>query len=473
MNLHRTTRAGIGAILAASSLAGISLVVPFGASPAAATSNCQASDIPSSGTTDITYMEGMTAANETEQAKLVAAFNASQSQVHVNLVDESGGYVTTWDTYLKDIGKSSEPNVVMLDQYITQGAVDSQSIVPVATCIAGTSYSTSTFTPRVLGEETVISSLQGMPYSVSAPILIYNQNAFTKAKIKTAPTTLSEMASDAAALKKAGYSDGMTISIDPWFLQVWEGIGNQYFVNNANGRTGRATEATFDNPIGKTILTDLQNIVKHKDAVTNPDSGSLTQAYGNLYAIGGGQSGMTIDSSATLGTILSLLPKFPKVKLGVAEMPLITPKSSGGVEPGGNALFLPSYPNESAAKLAASWEFIEYLVNAQNMAAWDAASGYVPIRSDAATNSKMVAFWKKYPQLKAAYNELSAGVNDNATYGPLIGPYYTVEGGTGTTDNLTYYMTELFSPSFPSPSSILSKAAKTATSQLKAYNKTI
>jgi sn-glycerol 3-phosphate transport system substrate-binding protein len=454
------------AALAASSLAAVSLVAGLGAAPASASTDCSPSALPS-GTTDINFWEGMTAANETALVGLVDAFNSSQTKVHVNLVQQTGGYVQTWDEYLPSIGTSSEPNVVMLDQYITQGAVDSKSITPVATCVAGTSYSTKPFAPKTILEETSAGKLQGLPYSVSAPILIYNQKAFAKAKIKSAPTTIALMAKDAATLKKAKYADGMTLAIDPWYLQVWEGVNNSDFVNNNNGRTARATAAAFNNSTGKTVLTDLQNIVKSGDAVTNPSTGAITTAYANLYAIGFNKSGMTIDSSATLGTILTLLHEFPNVKLGVAPMPKVSAGVSGGVQPGGNALFLPSYPNSSPAKLAASWEFIQYLDNAANMAKWDAATGYVPIRSDAAKTSTMKAYWKLYPPLKAADTEISQGKVDNATAGPLLGNYYTVN------DDLTTFEDQLLGSSYPSPATVLSNAAAKVTQDIVSYNSSL
>jgi sn-glycerol 3-phosphate transport system substrate-binding protein len=465
MNLHRMTRIAMGTAIAAS-LSVISLVAGLGAAPASAGTNCSPSSLPK-GTTNITYWEGMTAANETAMVSLTNKFNASQSKVHVTLVQQTGGYVQTWDDYLSSLGTSNEPNVVMLDQYITQGAVDSKSITPIATCVAGTHYSTTPFAKKAILEETSAGKLQGLPYSVSAPILIYNQKAFAKAKIKSAPTTIALMGKDAALLKRAKYADGMTLAIDPWYLQVWEGVNNSDFVNNNNGRTGRATAAAFNNPTGKTILTDLQHIVKSGDAVTNPDTGSIQTAYANLYAIGFNKSGMTIDSSATLGTILSLLHEFPNVKLGVAPMPKVSAGVAGGVQPGGNALFLPTYSNSSAAKMAASWEFIQYLDSAKDMATWDAATGYVPIRTDAAATSTMKAYWKKYPPLKAAYVEIEQGKVDDATAGPLLGDYYTVN------DDLTTSEDQLLGASFPSPASVLSSAASKVTSDIQAYNSSL
>ncbi len=475
MRLHRTFRAGAGAAIAASSLAVITLAGPLAVTSASAATNCAASAIPK-GTTNISFWEGMTSTNETLIQKIVKAFNASQSKVHVTDVNQAGGYISTWNSYLSSLGTSNEPNVVMLDQYITQGAVDSKSIIPVATCVAGTHYSTKTFAKKTILEETSAGKLQGLPYSVSAPILIYNQNSFKAAGIKSPPATIAAMAADAAKLKGKSFTykskkytdtDGMTLKIDPWYLQILQGTANAYFVNNENGRTKRATAAAYNDATGRATFSELQNIVKKHDAVTNPDSGSQTTAYANLYAIGSGASGMTIDSSATLGTILSDLPLFPYVKLGVSQLPRITPTVTGGVEPGGNALFLPSYSNKSSAKLAASWEFMQYLDNAVNMAKWDVGTGYVPIRSDAASQASMKRFYAKYPTLRAAYTEISTGKVDTATAGPLLGCYYTVSNDLVTAED------SLFSNSYPSPASVLSTAAAKTTSDIKSYNSSL
>jgi sn-glycerol 3-phosphate transport system substrate-binding protein len=476
MNLHRNLRVGIGAAIAVSTLTTVSFV-QLSALPASAATKCASTALPKTGKVKITFWEGMTSANQTEIVNIVNAFNKSQTKVQVTVKDQTGGYPQTWSEYLSSLGRSSEPNVVMLDQYITQGAVDSKSIIPIATCVAGTHYSTKAYSPKPIGEETVGGTLQGLPYSVSAPILIYNKNSFAGAHISGAPSTLAEMATDAAALKGSSYkykgktyknTDGMTLKLDPWYLQILQGVGNDYFVNNENGRMGgRATAAAFNDSIGLSVFTQLQDIVKAGDAVTNPATGSIATAYANLFAIAFGKSGMSIDSSATLGTILGDLHLYPNVSLGVAEMPNLSSTPTGGVQPGGNALFIPSQSNSSAAKLAASWEFIQYLDSATEMATWDAATGYVPIRSDAASNAIMKAFWKKYPALKAAYNEISKGVVDNATEGPLLGDYYTVNNDIATYEN------DLLSSPYPSPATVLSEAATQVTSDIQTYNTSI
>ena len=107
-------------------------------------------------------------------------------------------------------------------------------------------YSTSDYLPRPLDYWKVNGVQWALPFAVSAPILYYNQNAFTKAGLNPAdpPTTLSQMLSDAKALKASG--SGMGLVLDPWHLETWLATANQLFVNNNNGRSARATKAAFD-----------------------------------------------------------------------------------------------------------------------------------------------------------------------------------------------------------------------------------
>ena len=91
-------------------------------------------------------------------------------------------------------------------------------------------------------------------------------------------------------------------------------------------------------------------------------------------------------------------------------------------------------------------------------------TGYVPIRTDAATQPSMKAFWAKYPSLKAAYTEISSGKVDNATAGPLLGCYYQVS------DDMVTFMDKLFANSYPSPDTVLAQAAAQTTKDIKAYN---
>src|SRR5438477_406410 len=122
------------------------------------------------------------------------------------------------------------------------------------------------------------------------------------------------------------------MKLDPWYLEQWSALGGKTYVNNSNGRKSRATSTTFDNATGKEIFTFLNDMVKSGLARTNPAEGS--SAFDNLLGIGNGNFGMTIDSSAALGTIQQVLAsgQYPDVELGVAALKQAKQNANGKIE---------------------------------------------------------------------------------------------------------------------------------------------
>lgn len=428
------------------------------------TSKCATSALTNaSGKVNLTYWESTAGTNAAAMAALVTAFNNSQSKIHVTDVNQTAGYNGTWDSYVLSDGNGA--NVFMDDMNNTQAHVDSHLTLPIADCVAATSYSTSSFLPKVLVQQTIGGQLQSMPYSDSEPVLYYNKQAFTKAHIASAPTTIAQMVTDAQKLKAADYSDGMSLKNDPWWLQIWNGMASSYFVNNQNGRTGRATAASFNNAESLSLLTSLQSMTKAGDAKSFSATGSGLAAYNNLFAISSNDSGMTIDTSAALGTIGSYLPLFHNVTLGVAPLPKISANDKGGVQPGGNTLSISA--SDTPAEAAASWVFIQYLVNATNLASWDASTGYVPITKAAAATSTITKLWSKSPYYKVAYTELNTGAATTATVGPALGAYYQVSTDIGNA------LAHLLTDNTATPAGVMASCIAAANTDIASYNSSI
>jgi hypothetical protein len=61
----------------------------------------------------------------------------------------------------------------------------------------------------------------------------------------------------------------MGLKLDPWYLETWLATDNQFFVNNNNGRTSRATKVAFDDPTAIGIFSELDQMVTSGDASTN------------------------------------------------------------------------------------------------------------------------------------------------------------------------------------------------------------
>src|ERR1039458_8387957 len=191
------------------------------------------------GVVDITFWNSMTQANGTTLTAITNAFNSSQSQVHVTLVNQAS-YDDTWQKYEAGLTNGQLPDAVQLEDQRTQAAIDTQSFLPVQSCMNAAKYSTSDYLTRPLDYWKVNGIQEALPFAVSAPVLFYNQLSFTKAGLKSAapPPTLPQMLADAKALKASG--TGMGLVLDPWHLETWLASANQLFVHHSNGRSAPA-----------------------------------------------------------------------------------------------------------------------------------------------------------------------------------------------------------------------------------------
>jgi sn-glycerol 3-phosphate transport system substrate-binding protein len=375
------------------------------------------------GLVSITFWESASTANLPVLQSITSAFNSSQNKVHVTLVTQAG-VDDTWQKYVAGLSNGQLPDAVQLADTRTQAAIDTGSFLPVQSCMNAAKYSTSDYLPRPLAYWKVNGVQWALPFAVSAPIVFYNQNAFTKAGLEPAdpPATLPQMVADAKALKASG--SGMALVLDPWHLETWLASANQLFVNNKNGRSGRATKGVFDTKTAVSIFSQLSTLVRSGDAATNPSTGP--DAADNLLGMGSGKYGMTIETSAALGAVTQLLGggKYANVKLGVGPFPAYSSTVQGGIEPGGSGVYISN--KVPAIDQAASWQFLSYLLNTQSQATWAAGTGYIPVRKSSAQTATVQHLWATSPGYKVAYDEVNKGVNSPATSGSVIGPYADV-----------------------------------------------
>jgi len=438
-------------------------MVPSPVAPAGAASvKCpvKALDRARSKPVDIVMWHSMNRANEETLQRLTDQFNASQGDVRVKLLNTTS-YNDTFIKYRAGLGGGDLPDLVQIEDTGLQGMIDSQSIVPIEQCVKADKYDTADFIERVLNYYTVGKTLYGMPFNVSNPVLYYNKQAFQKAGLdpNKPPTTLEEVRAAAQKLVDTGTTKfGYSIKLDPWYLEQWLAKAGKPFVNNANGRAKRATAVAFDTKAGREIFAWLDSMVDDKLALnTGPPEGNVD----NLLAIGAGNSAMTIDTSASLGTILQVLGsgQFPNVTIGVAPMP--GPTGKGGVLVGGAALYIPR--RSSPEKQAAAWRFIKFLNEPANQATWSIGTGYVPIRKSALDDPALKAAWAKTPEYRVAYDQLVTGVDNVATAGPVIGPYREVR------DAVVNAMTSMLTQG-QDPKAALAQAADKANQEIQSYN---
>jgi sn-glycerol 3-phosphate transport system substrate-binding protein len=426
MRTPRLSRLAAATLFVSALLATTASATIGGSAPAGAASlpSCNLKALANhKGLVNITFWESASTANLPVLQAITSGFNSSQSKVHVTLVTQAG-YTDTWQKYEAGLTNGQLPDAVQIEDQDTQEAIDTGSFLPVQSCMNAAKYSTSDYLPRPLDYWKVNGVQWALPFAVSAPIVFYNENAFTKAGLNPndPPATLTQMVADAKALKASG--SGMALVLDPWHLETWLATANQLFVNNNNGRTGRATKGVFNTKTAVSIFSQLSTMVRSGDATTNPSTGP--DAYDNLLGMGSGKYGMTIETSAALGAVTALLGggKYANVKLGEGPFPAYSASVKGGIEPGGSGVYISK--KEPALDQAASWQFISYLMSTQSQATWAAGTGYIPVRKSSAQTATLQHLWTTDPGYKIAYNEVNNGTNSYATSGSVIGPYADV-----------------------------------------------
>lgn len=380
------------------------------------------------GTTEIEFWYSMTGPLGLEIVKLTDAYNASQDKVKVTLVESS--YEGTADNYYL-ASQDNRPDLVQLPEYQVQAMVDTASTVPVSKCIEASGFDTSAFLPTAMAAYETQGVQWSMPFNLSNPVLFYNKKAFAAAGLdpNVPPTSLDELRAFSQQIVDSGaatYGLSLDTGFDSgggWYVEQWFCKAEEFYVDGDNGRTSRATQVLYNNATGVELLTYLQDMLNDGLAVNVGDN--TQTGYDNLLKLADEQqpAAMTIATSASLGPVLAVLGggQFPQIgpdDVGVGPMP--GPGGAPGALIGGASLWPVASGDD--VKIAATWDFITYMVGAEQQSQWAAATGYVPVRSDAALVDPYMTTIANDPRFSVAYAQLEASPDALTSSGPVVGP---------------------------------------------------
>lgn len=408
----------------------------------------------------ITFWHSMTRANEDALKGLTEKFNSSQSDVRVKLVNQTS-YNDTLTKYRAGLSSGDLPDLVQIEDTGTQTMIDSGSVLPAQSCIDAADYDLSDFVQRVVQYYSVKDVLWPMPFNVSNPVLYYDKALFRKAGLDPdqPPATLDEVRKASQAIVDSGAAPhGIALKVDGWILEQFLAKAGQPYVDNGNGRDGRATAVVYDDDAGREIFRWWDEMVHDGLAL---DVGYKEGNIDHYLAVGNSNAAMTIDTTAALGTISQLLGsgQFEHVELGVGPMP--GPEGDGGVLVGGAALYIVN--KSSAAEQEAAWRFVQFLDEPENQAQWSASTGYIPLRKSAVDLPAVEQRWAEEPGYRVAYDQLVTGPENVATAGPVIGAYRDVR--TAAVDAIQQMLSQGLAPD-----KALTRAARDADAAIEDYN---
>ncbi len=380
------------------------------------------------GPVQLTFWHGMSGPLNDALQQLTDTYNAGQSKVKVTLIQ--GTYEQTIDKYLQS-GQSSRPDLVQMPEYMVQSMVDSKSVVPVEACMKSSGFDSSAFLPTGLAAYATQGVQWSMPFNISNPVLYYNKRMFKVAGLdpEKPPVSLDDLRADSQAIVTSGaakYGLALDSGFDSgggWYIEQWFAKAGEFYADNQNGRSARATQVLYNNPTGQSLLTFMQSMLTDGLAVNVGDN--ATTGFDNLLKLGDANepAAMTIATSASTGTVINVLgsgqfPQITNADVGVAAMP--GPGGKPGALVGGGSLWV--VDSGDAARTAAAWDFITYLTGAQQQSQWASVTGYVPVRTDALTLDPLKTKLATDPRYKVPYDQLLASPDVPTSVGPILGP---------------------------------------------------
>ena len=423
---------------------------------------------PSNGPITITLWHSMRSPYEAFLKGIIDKFNASQSAYKVEAIYQ-GSYTDSLNKLISSIGSGDAPALIQLDDVSTQIMIDSDEITPVQDLVDEDDYDLSDFDPKALAYYRVDGKLYSMPFNLAGPILLYDKEDFSEAGLDPAepPRTLEEVRAFAERLVKRDGDgkvtrNGIALQVSAWFFEQMLAKQGALYVNNDNGRDGRATEALFAEAEGEAIITWYRDMVRDGLAYYAKDD---TDA---LLSVAQDRTSMSIGSTAVLGaaSLLVAVAGQDPARLGAGPMPAPEPPAGkeGGVILGGASLWILRGSSEQEQRGA--WEFIKFASQPEQQAQWYANTGYFPTRLSAYDLPAAQQQTQKYPQFKTAVEQVRNSSDNPATQGPLLGPFNQVRSRVSRAF-------EQVITGGAEPANELQSAARDATKDMQDYNRTV
>ena len=210
----------------------------------------------------------------------------------------------------------------------------------------------------------------------------------------------------AKTLKEAGVSDKpFSFRASRWYFETWlTGIGGE-IVNNDDGRSGLATEATFATPEADDLMASLQQmndegllnvfaateggidqflaLVTQDSSMLDRDVDGVDHHPRRLVGLGSPPSRPGVD--------FDVVERRPRACWCPAPAPSRASSRPGRVFPSGGAFYMlnTSEPEQQAA----SWRFLEFMLDPANAKTWLFSGGYLPVVKAVNDDPEVQAFW--------------------------------------------------------------------------------
>jgi sn-glycerol 3-phosphate transport system substrate-binding protein len=383
----------------------------------------EGSATPATGPVEINFWHSEQASNLDTIQGLARRFNSEQNEVKVNMAFQGNDEETVLK-FMASLGSGDVPAIIYLAEVDAQRVMDSGAARPVQEFIDREDYDLSDFDEKAIQYYTVDGQLHGMPFSIAVPLLYYNKVSFREVGLdpEQPPRDLDEVREISQKLvKRDSHGNilraGIALDIDPWYFELILAEHGDLYVNNSNGREGRATEVLFDGPTGQAFFRWWHDMIKDGLALNvgrNPGGDAA------LLAMGVGQAAMSFASSQALRSVVDVLERGGlDVELGVVGQPGV-PGGTG--LPGVYSRGLWILKGRPEAEQEAAWKFVKWLLEPEQQAEWYAGTGLLPVRLSAYDLPSAQNVLAEYPHFAVPVDLVLETPSTLESLGPLLGP---------------------------------------------------
>lgn len=323
---------------------------------------------------------------DTERA-LIADFQ-NETGIRVTLVTAGANYEEVSQKFQVAQTSRSAGDVVVVSDVTWFPSFLNGSIIPLEPVLAAGGIDTAGYLQALFDDYLYGGKHYAVPYSRSTPIFYYNKDHYRRAGLPDRPPATWDEAADYGRRIKDGGITVPSFGFPPqdqylgWTASnlVWGfggGWSDQWDMSVvADSRTRGALE------FARSAVTSGWATVTSGDPTTPFAAGAVSQVIASTGSL------KSILSASKFDVGVGFLPGGP------AERTKVVPTGGAGL-----AIAAKSPPDK---QLAAAM-FIAFMTNARNTATFSAATGYLPVQ----TNADMAAVYAKTPQFKTAVEQLA------------------------------------------------------------------
>lgn len=404
--------------------------------------------------TKITFWHGMSGKRLPAVEKIVNGFNEAHPDIKVE-AQFMGKYKEVISKTIAAVKAGRPPHICQAYEVGLQTMLDSGVIVPVCELFNPGEVDFGDVVGPIKDYYSVEGKLYSMPFNSSTAIVYYNKTLFRKAGLdpNKPPTTYNDIEKIGKKLIDSGVvPNAFSTGWPSWIMEQAHAYHSQFYANNNNGRTARATSVTFNQEFGVKYVETMSRFAKDKIYIYGGREYSANKAF--LAQ----QIAMLIQSTSSVGSIEDAAKG--RFEVGTTFLPRFENYPRGNSVIGGATLWvLKGHPKKDYDAIKA---FLKWTLQPEVAMQWHKDTGYFPVTNSALKRLMDEGWFSKHPNHLTAFLQILSGVKNPESQGVRLGNFVEIR-------NIVQTALEKSFAGSVSPESALDEAAKEANRVLKQY----